>query len=579
MPVSPGGRSAYDWLCEHAVWRPGAAAVTGWDIVSGAGTRLTFAELRRATDEMVAGLRSGGARPGDRVMIVLPNDPCFWWVFLGCVGAGAIAVPGPVPTVARPDAAGERIERLSADCRPVLLVTDARWEAQLAQIWPDGHSCRIVSWQELRAAGAAVESGRRDRPGPAPRIAFLQYTSGSTGSPKGIVITHEALAASCGQAAQAYAEHAADVAVTWVPLYHDMGLVTGLMRPLFSGYASVLMRPDHFSRAPSCWLEAIHHCGGTLSSAPNFAFELCVRKVPQEQVRALDLSRWRVARNAGEVVRPSTADRFIRHFAAARFPPESMCPSYGLAEATLAVTTCGPRIRPARLAVRADELDRGRVFPADPGAPGARELLSSGVPVAGTRVRAGDGEDQIAEIAISGPQLSPGRWRRDGLVPCQQDPGRWHRTGDVGFLHKGHLFVLGRTDDTVVYQGRNFYASDVVAACGTVAGLRPGRLAVFLRSADTTGLDAVFAVAELRSGTETAPSALAGLGRQVKTVLAESLGLYVTSVRFVPPGALPVTTSGKVRVSEARRRFEAGRLPLLPVRDVSRPGHRDRGES
>ena len=565
-----GGSTGYDWLCHHANGRPDAPAVASWAAEQAAAAWLTYRELHAAAEETLAGLRVNGVQPGDRVMLVLPNAPCFLSTFLGCIGAGAIAVPGPVPTVARQDAFQERVERIVDDCRPTWLATDARWAAQLEQVLAGrAPGCRIISWQALRAAGGqhGPPCGRRTEvPAGSSDIALLQYTSGSTAAPRGIVITHGMLAASCAQAARAYAERTDDVAVTWVPLYHDMGLVTGVMRPLFRGYASVVLTPDDFSRDPACWLEAIQHCRGTVSSAPNFSYELCVRKVRPEQVPALDLSTWRLARNAGEVVRPDTAERFTRHFAPAGFPAGSLCPSYGLAEATLVVTTCGPGVPPARVTVRRSEIDRGRLSPVEArgGDPDdVRELLSSGVPVAGTRVRAG-GCGRVGEIAISGPQLSPGRWRADG-VP-DRDTDRWYPTGDVGFVHDGHLFVLGRTDDTIVYQGRNIYMSDVLAACAPIGGLRPGRLAAFVVPGDTSRLDAVHAVAEVRSGTDASPATLAGLTRQVKNSLAGALGLYIASVRYVPSGALPVTTSGKVRVSEVRRRFGDGGLPLYPDR-------------
>jgi acyl-CoA synthetase (AMP-forming)/AMP-acid ligase II len=564
--LAANAASAYEWLFHHAGRRPDAPAVACWATRERSASWLTYAELLRATDEAAAGLRRMGISAGDRVVLVLPNDFSFVIVLLACIRSGVVAVPGPVPAVARTDALWERLDRIIDDCGPLLLVTDAPWEEQLTRGRVSrGTGCRIVTWQELQEAGAKTDMAESAGTAEIKPSGFtvLQYTSGSTSQPKGIIVTHQGFAASCAQARQLYAEDVRDVAVTWVPLYHDMGLVTGVMRPLFNGYPSVLLKPDDFARDPFCWLDAIAQCGGTLSSAPNFAFELCVRKVDTARVRSLNLGTWRVARNAGEMVRPETADRFIQHFSPAGFPAEGMCPSYGLAEATLAVTATSREVRPLRLAVHRSDLDAGRVRLAGAEAgDDIRWLLSSGMPVAGTRVQVSDrdSEDEIGEIAISGPQVSPGHWNG----PLRQQADDWHCSGDVGFIHQGHLFVLGRIDDTLIYRGRNFYMSDLLAACAGIDGLRPGRLAVFPGPDDGSRLESVFVVAELRRGYEASAAHLASIRTNIKYTLARSVGLYVTSVRFLPAGMLPVTTSGKVRVSEARRRFLAGALPLLP---------------
>jgi acyl-CoA synthetase (AMP-forming)/AMP-acid ligase II len=375
---------------------------------------------------------------------------------------------------------------------------------------------------------------------------------------------------SCAQAAEAYAEHPGDTAVTWVPLFHDMGLVTGLMRPAYTGYPTVLMTPEVFARSPGEWLRALTECAATLSSAPNFAYELCVRKVAAEQVRRLDLRRWRVARNAGEVVRPQTMARFVRHLRPAGLSPAAMCPSYGLAEATLTVTTCGPGVPARELTVSTAGLDRGRAEPvASPaGSPGVRTLSSSGRPVAGTEVRvegdAGPLEGAVGQILIRGPQLSPGYWCGED-TPTGPDPDQpWRPTGDLGFVHDGHLYVLGRTDDTIVYQGRNFYLSDLLAACSSIEQIRPGRVAPFLIWDDAASLEIVCLVAEVRAAPDGSTPRLNRLASRVKQALTQALELYVGRVEFVAAGSLPVTTSGKVRASETRRRYLRGELPLCP---------------
>ncbi|MGW2677700.1 AMP-binding protein [Streptomyces sp. NPDC001436] len=526
----------------HARERPGAVAVT---VLSGGRTteQLTYGQLDALADLAGAALRAAGARTGDRVVLVLPNGGAFPAAVVAAVGAGLVCVPAPAPDASRGDAARVRLLGIVADCRPALVVTLARWTREVrALLGPSGPPC--LAWEELvvHTADGPVAEARTE-------FAFLQYTSGSTGRPKGVSVTHEAVQASCAQAARVYGERPADVAVTWVPLHHDMGLVTGVLRPLSGGYRSVLLTPREFVRSPGSWLAAVTAHRGTLSSAPDFGYELCLRRIPAAELSGFDLSSWRVARNAGEVVRAATAERFEARFAPAGLRRGTLCPSYGMAEATLTVTACTPAV-PA-LTLRADRelYARGRVAPARPGAAAVR-LLSSGVPVPGAQVRIrAAGAGQVGEVFVRGPQLFTGYW------PGRRAPG-WHRTGDLGFLHRGHLFVVGRADDVLVHQGRNFHPADVQAVCAGVPGLRAGRCAVFL--VPHAGSGRVCLVAE----TGGPPDPQARPAGEVRRRLARSLGLYVSEVVLLPPGGLPVTTSGKVRTAETARRHRLGLLPV-----------------
>ncbi|MFF7472132.1 AMP-binding protein [Streptomyces sp. NPDC008092] len=566
--VAHGSGTAPGWLRHHARHRPDAAALTCWD-EGGIRRRLTFGELGRLVDTVGTALRRPDAAPapapGERVALVLPNDEAFAAVLLAAIAAGLVPVPAPAPRTTRTEAFGQRLRAIVLDCRPVLVITTEAWRDRVRGALDDPATRpRVATWEELLAvAGAGPVGGA----GPAARVipqapAFLQYTSGSTGSPKGVVINHRALLSSCRQAACCYGENPTDVAVTWVPLHHDMGLITGVLRPLFSGYESVLMAPERFARRPGEWLAALTACRGTLSSAPDFAYDLCARKTTDAEAAALDLRTWRVARSAGEPVRATTADRFTARFAAAGFSAGSLCPSYGMAEATLTVTATTPAVPPLRLAAGTDALRAGRVVPAGPGA-AATPLLSSGTPLPGTRVRIGDGrqrEGHVGEIHVQGPQLYSGYWRR----PVRR-PG-WHATRDLGFLHDGQLFVLGRADDVLVRHGRNFYPVDILAVCAGIPGLRPGRCAAFAVADGDSG-ERLCLVAEASEGPGAPPPAQ--VAAEVRRRLAQALDLYVSEVVLLPRGGLPVTTSGKVRVAETRRLFERGTLPALRPR-VSR---------
>jgi acyl-CoA synthetase (AMP-forming)/AMP-acid ligase II len=553
MPESAPA-TAYEWLNRHldaaddrpvlSVWRNGNVV-----------TSLDGSALLALANGVAAGLRSRQVGAGDRVLICLANDEQFVSTVLGCLALGAIAVPGPIPGLTRADAFRERLRGIDSDCEPRLTVTRTEWIDNVSfALVPGSVSGRVAAWSELidPTGEPPTEQART-------QVAFLQYTSGSTAAPKGVVITHAAIQVSCRQAAQVYAERPDDTAVTWVPLYHDMGLVTGLLRPLFSAYHSVLLTPDEFVLRPASWLDAISTCGGTLSSAPNFAYDLCVRKTAEVPAGRWDLSRWRVARNAGEVVRPETMDRFAAKFASAGFRTDSFCPSYGMAEATLTVTTSTPESPPRRIIVDSVELDH------DAGVYGSRRkvLLSSGSPVPGTDVSVVDrrGRWQVGEIVVRGPQLSPGYWRQGEIVP-RGDAESLH-TGDIGFLHEGHLFVLGRVADRFSHLGRNYFLADIQAAGEMIDGIRSGRIAVFLSRTPESAADVVCAVAEVSPTVEPTARRLAELSVALRRQLATKLDLYVSDVRFVRAGQLPVTTSGKVRVAEVRRRWHDGTLPTL----------------
>ncbi|MBT2453669.1 AMP-binding protein [Streptomyces sp. ISL-86] len=530
----------------HARERPEAVAVT---VLRGGLTteRLNYRQLDALAGRAGAALRAAGARTGDRVVLVLPNDESFPAALVAAVGVGLVSVPAPAPEADRADAVRERLLSIIADCCPALVVTLTRWAEELrALLGPSGPRC--LAWEEL-AGGASDDPAGSPVPDARTEFAFLQYTSGSTGRPKGVSVTHEAVLASCAQAARVYGEHPEDVAVTWVPLHHDMGLVTGVLRPLFGGYGSVLLTPREFVRSPGSWLAAVTAHRGTLSSAPDFGYELCLRRIPEEELRGFDLSSWRVARNAGEVVRAATAERFAARFAPTGLRPGTLCPSYGMAEATLTVTSCTPEVPPVTLLLDQELYTRGTVAPARPGAAAVR-LLSSGVPVPGAQVRVRSADPgRVGEVFVRGPQLFTGYW------PRRRAPG-WHRTGDLGFLYRGHLFVVGRADDVLVHQGRNFHPADLQAVCAEVPGLRAGRCAAFV--VPHTTADRICLVAEV--GGTAGPGLNTAV--EVRRRLARSLGLYVSEVVLLPAGGLPVTTSGKVRTAETARRYRLGLLPV-----------------
>ncbi|MFJ4851598.1 AMP-binding protein [Streptomyces sp. NPDC088733] len=562
----PGrARTAYDWLTRHATSRPSATAVTAWRDGAIRET-IDYAGLTALVERAAAALAAQAPDAGDRVVLALPNDHTFTAALLACAAAGLIAVPAPPLTADAHPAALARLRGIVEDCRPALVLSRAG-QARDGDTAAIAGLRRVVAWDDL-IASAGVPSGP-PRPARQCAVALLQYTSGSTGAPKGAVITHRALRASCAQAARIYGESPHDTSVTWVPLHHDMGLVTGVLRPLFSGYASVLLHPREFARSPLSWLRALTAVRGSMSSAPDFAYALCVRRVSAEQVRQLDLTAWRIARNAGEVVRADTAERFAAHFAPAGFRPDAFCPSYGMAEATLTVTTGTPDDPALRLAVDRAALQAGQVVPSTEAGGSRSVLLSSGRPLPGTQVEISDHEGRtgrhavVGRIRIRGPQMFSGYWpsaaSRAGTADAAHDRDAvedWHSTGDLGFVHRGHLFVLGRGDDTVVQNGRNFYAADIRAVCAGIPGVRPGRCVAFTTGglgSDAPGTARVCLVTEV----DASAAVRASLAQEIRGRLAVELELFVHDVELLGPGQLSLTTSGKPQVSETRNRRES----------------------
>ncbi|MBR7836094.1 AMP-binding protein [Actinospica durhamensis] len=535
--------SLSDLPAAAALRRPDATAFVAED--PSGSVAVTWDELARRVASMRGGLRARRVGRGDRVALSMRGGPDLVAALLAVVAEGCVAVVLPTPRGRRDGAYADRLAGVWADCAPALLIetpAEARRRAAIEGLT----AVTSADAAELAAADPVHEPGA---PGDDETPVILQYTSGSTKRPRGVVLTTGMLEANCRQARAAYGDHEDDVAVSWVPLYHDMGLVTAVVRPLFSGYTSVLLQPADFIAEPIRWLRAVHEHRATLSSAPDFAYAHCVRRIPQADLEGLDLSCWRIARSAGEVVRPETMDAFTAFAAPAGFRAEAFCPSYGMAEATLTVTASTPRARPRRVRMNPASLAPGAIATPDPD---GRELLSSGPPVPDTTVDvvgAAGKEGLVGELEIRGPQVMSGYFH----APAPHTPDGALRTGDLGFVLDGEVFVLGRADDAMVLNGANLFQHDLVAACGSVPGIRPGRAAAFVDDRIPDRQEVVV-VAETTPGfaQDADDAGRAALVAAVRARVLDRLGVIVAHVQTVEADALPVTTSGKVQVAAIR---------------------------
>ena len=543
-------------------------------------SELTFAELDRAARTVAAELERRGLR-GERALLMFSPGLPFIAAFLGCLYAGVVAVPLSTP---RSELAARTLLGIARHAAPSILLTDrATRERMSAQLGVFGALAVLVT-DELPS-----EPGDGWRPGTIrpDDLAFLQYTSGSTGAPKGVEVTHANLMANERMIQAAFDHDERTVFVGWLPLFHDMGLVGNVLQPLYLGVPCVLMAPSAFVQRPLRWLRAISRYGGTTSGSPNFGYQLCVQKARPAEVKELDLSSWRVAYNGSEPVRAETLERFVETFAPAGFRRTAFYPCYGLAEASLFVTG-GLAAEPFVVqSVDGEALSSGRVRPASPGATGSRRLVGCGRPWHAQRVQVVEPETRrpsadgtIGEIWIQGPNVARGyrAWPAGEEDPFRAflatGEGPFLRTGDLGFVSEGELFVTGRLKDVLIQRGQNHYPQDVEWAASTShPALRADHAAAFTVESEATGnederLVVVQEVAREHAALAARPDeAGAALRTELVGAVRESVArhfdLAVWKVVLIEPGSLPRTSSGKVQRRLTRTLLREHALPEL----------------
>ncbi|MFJ8588356.1 fatty acyl-AMP ligase [Streptomyces sp. NPDC093595] len=524
---------------------------------------LSFAALDERARCIAAWL---AGRPRRRaVLLMYPAGPAFLEAFVGCLYAGAVAIPAPLPTT--DPRALERAARIIGDADVGLLLTDSAHEDELRR-WIEETGLENVDCVALDDASATVlpEASAWTMPDIGPDdIAYLQYTSGSTSEPRGVVVTHRNLLQNVHDIWRLFGSPEHGVGVGWLPHYHDMGLVGQFLMPLQRGLSIVFTSPLSFIRRPVLWLELISRHRAEYTAAPDFAYDWCTAYIPDDQIRDLDLSCLKLAMNGAEPVRAATLDAFTRRFEPVGFRRTAWLPAYGMAEATLLVSGTAKTEEPTVLAVDAGELERDRAVPSD--GPAAIRLVSSGRPlsldvrVVEPRSREALPDGEIGEIWLSGASVAGGYWN-DPAGTAETFGGRlatgegpFLRTGDLGFLRAGEVFVTGRLKDIVIVNGRNIYPQDIEAAARDVhPALGPS--AAF--TADGQG-EHVVLVQEVRTnrlGALTAPE----LADEVEAALRDRLRLPGVSVVLVRNGRVERTTSGKVRRRRMRELFLTGGL-------------------
>ncbi|MFF8403454.1 fatty acyl-AMP ligase [Streptomyces sp. NPDC015684] len=553
--------------------------------------RLSYAELDRRARGIASWLQERGLS-GRQVLLLHPSDLSFVTAFVGCLYAGAVAVPAPLPSDR--ERHFDRLTRIAADARIGAVLTTSR-HAAAVESWLAGTGPERVPCLATDAGPVGDASQWRD-PGLRPDdLAFLQYTSGSTSAPKGVMVSHRNLMANEAAIQRALGSGADDCFGSWLPLYHDMGLIGHVLQPLWLGARAALMDPGSFLRRPAAWLEMVGDHRITIGGGPDFAYAMCVRRVKDADLPRLDLSSWERACNGAEPVRADTIDAFTRRFAPAGFRAEVFFPCYGMAETTLLVSGTPRGVRPTTRTVDAAALEIGELRAPETGTAG-RTLVSSGVvSPEDFEARIVDPETartlapgRVGEIWLRGASVADGYWARPdataetfGARTAEEAGpagGGWLRTGDLGALSDGQLYVTGRLKEMILVNGRNIYPHDVEAAARAADPVL-GTGAAFAVQAGGAGRERLVVVQEVAGAALDAAAGEHGplLVERVQNAIAAECAVPAGNVLLVAPGTVRRTTSGKIQRTLMRKLFLTGAIePLYAVveADVRPPAER-----
>ncbi|MBN8473835.1 AMP-binding protein [Sulfuritalea sp.] len=537
---------------------------------------LTYDDLLATARRLAAGLRDRGVRPGDFVAVMLPTGLEFFHSFYGILLAGAVPVPIYPPT--RPGQIEDHLRRQAGilkNCEAVALVSfdAARMVAHiLSSLVP---SLRTVTTAEDLCRAGADGVGQLDHPGTPGEIAFLQYTSGSTGSPKGVTLDHRNLLANIRAWGEAVALTPADVVVSWLPLYHDMGLIGAWLGSLYHACPLVLMSPLDFLARPERWLWAIHEHRGTVTAAPNFAFELCLRHLDPQRLQGLDLASWRYAANGAEPVAADTLARFAAAFRPYGFRGQALAPVYGLAECSVGLAVSPPGRGPLIDRVQREALALGEALPAANDDAEALQIVACGRPLPRHQVRIVDAEGRelpprrVGRLEFRGPSATRGYYRNAEATALLMRDG-WLDSGDLAYLADGDIYIAGRLKDMIIRGGRNLYPYELEDAVGGLPGVRRGCVAVFGAKVSGLGTEKLVVVAESRL---TDAAARQDLVRRIDALAVDLLGAPPDEVVLAAPNSVLKTSSGKIRRAATRDAYCGdgfGHRPRAPWRQLLR---------
>jgi acyl carrier protein len=547
-----------DWHAERTPEQTHIILVEG----DGAEVPISFGDLAGAARALAGGLVEAGIEPGQRVALMLPTGRDYYEAFFAILYAGGVPVPIYPPV---------RLSQIEDHLRRQILILNNCQASMLITVPEARRVSDFLMSQVPSLVGVEPAAGIARRPGallpaePAPEsLAMLQYTSGSTGDPKGVMLSHANLLANIRAMGQVLDVKPDDVFVSWLPLYHDMGLIGAWLGTMYYAVPVVMMSPLTFLVRPQAWLWAIHRHRGTLSGGPNFAFDLCVKRIDDADIEGLDLSSLRMVVNGAEPVQPRTIRAFTERFRLYGFRPEALAPVYGLAENAvgLAFPPVGGRLPPIdRVSRRALQRD-GIARPARADEENPLEIPACGRPLPGHEIRVIDeagrevAERRQGRLQFRGPSATKGYYQNEAKTRELRD-GDWLNSGDLAYVADGDLYITGRSKDMIIRAGRNIYPQEIEAAVSEIEGIRKGCVAAFASADPEAGVERLVVLAETRERADAAKSVLRDAVDQVVLDLTEA---KADDVVLAPPNAVPKTSSGKIRRDAARQLYEAGRI-------------------
>jgi acyl-CoA synthetase (AMP-forming)/AMP-acid ligase II len=536
---------------------------------------FTYSQLDQAVQKLAAHLQHV-AEPGQRALVVHPTGLEFITAMYACLYAGIVPIPTNPPGMNR---SAQRLEAIARDARASLVLTTPEFAAVFAataEQFPEFAALKWVTRDSLHATRGRSWQPRQVNP---EDIAFIQYTSGSTNLPKGVVISFRNFSHDMHALhATRYREYSRDdsISLIWTPLFHDMGLLIGVFLTPMYRTPSLLMSPIQFMTNPLLWLRAIQKYNVTASGGPNFAYELCVQKIPLEKCEGLDLSKWKIAYNSAEPIRAETQARFAEKFAPFGFDGRALSPCYGMAETTLVISYYTGEPKTITLRLRRADFEQGKIVPTDSTDPkefvepvsSGKPLVDFDVAIVNPTTRHRCAADEVGEIWVHGDSVAEGYWNRPEETEHTFDAhiegtgeGPFLRTGDLGFMYEGHLYITGRLKDLVIVRGRNYYPQDVeLTVENTHPGLRPGGGAAFAIKAG--GTEQLIVVHEVQRRD------LAGVNwedvlKDIRANVAREHGIRASAVVLIKKSSIPKTSSGKIMRSETRRQFLENELEIV----------------
>lgn len=557
-----------DILRDRSSTQPHTQAFTFLEDGETQESTLTYYELDRRSRAIASQLQALGLS-GERAILLYPPGLDYLTAFFGCLYAGVVAVPAYPPRNQRNT---PRIQAIIADAQAAIILTTTTLLPNVKSLLTKHTDQGSLCWLTTDNLAQGIEDSWQQPEIDAQILAFLQYTSGSTGTPKGVMLSHGNLLHNAAVTYQIMEHSPESQFVSWLPVYHDMGLIGGILQPLYGGFPCVLMSPTSFLQRPYRWLQAISQYRGTTSGGPNFAYELCIQRITPEQKSTLDLSSWSVAFNGAEPIRSETLERFSATFAECGFRPEGFYPCYGMAEATLMVSGGIKKALPPCKTVAKSALERHQVIEAAT-SEDIQTFVSCGQSVPQQQIVIAHPEtlkpcqpDEVGEIWVSGPSIGQGYWNRPDETKQTfhaslkgPDSRLFLRTGDLGFLDKGELFITGRAKDLIIIRGRNLYPQDLeLTVERSHSSLRSGSGAAFSVEAENEERLVVVQELEFR-----AKPNIEEVIAAIRQAVAEEYEIQVYAVVLIKPGTIPKTSSGKIQRRATKADFLANKLEVV----------------